>query len=218
MCVFRRRLTWALALRMSCSLEREANRLRWGRAELSRLTPPLASAPMAGCVASKALPDPRHSVPRLAAARMRAGSESPTRADLSNDCRPMGFEPATSGVDGRTLDRRAERVGRGRGEKQESKREERGETKREMKMFKRRGEPRPKTSALWGLEGRDRKTQLRQWAAAQMRPMGGAHSKTGTATGAGGRGPDICEELRGCFPAARNVKKLPLSGGMATGR
>ena len=97
---------------------------------------------MAGCAAPKDRPDPRRSQPQLAAARMRPGSEGPKKADFSYDSRPMG-------VEGRARGRRAEGMGWGGGEKQESENQH-----------------------LRGLEGRDRKTQLLEWATAKTQPTG----------------------------------------------
>ena len=93
MCVFRRRLTWVMALRMSCSLEREANRLRWGRAELSRLTPPFASAPMAGCASPKDLPDPRRSQPHWRPRECVQGPKARRRLTSLTMVGPRGLGP-----------------------------------------------------------------------------------------------------------------------------
>ena len=108
---------------------------------------------MAGCAAPKDRPDPRRSQPQLAAARMRPGSEGPKKADFSYDSRPMGFGPATSGVEGRARDRRAEGMGWGGGEKQESERGKMGGSYREMKLFRIRGKPRAKTSTFGDSRG-----------------------------------------------------------------
>ena len=128
---------------------------------------------MAGCAAPKDRPDPRRSQPQLAAARMRPGSEGPKKADFSYDSRPMGFGPATSGVEGRARDRRAEGMGWGGGEKQESERGKMGGGYREMKLFRIQGETPRENQHLRGLEGRDRKTQLRGWATAKTQPTEG---------------------------------------------
>ena len=76
---------------------------------------------------------------------------------------------------------------------------------------------RAKTSTFGASRGATEKRNCLSGPRRKRNQREGSQSKTGTTTGAVGRGPDIFKELRGGLPAARHVKKLSPPGGERKG-